>query len=174
MIVHWSFTADDPPRVARVLAEILGGEIVEPPVPPYVEGGLWVCLFDEVGTLVEVGPRNLVWTPDEKMPTVEVLTEEPPPQYSYNHTLWRSAIGVDRIRELAEAEGWRTVYFDGPFKFQAVWIENHQYIEFAPADLLPYYSRIHGMGATKESLQDHNRRVGAAVLRHQEQGQGQD
>lgn len=167
MIVHWSFTADEPPRVAKVLAEILGGEIIEPPVPPYVEGGLWVCLFDEVGTLLEVGPRNVVWTPDDEMPTVEVLTEEPPPKYSYNHTLWRSAVGVDRIRELAEAEGWRTVYFEGPFTFQAVWIENHQYMEFAPPELLTSYSRIHGGSATKESLQAHNRAVGAAVRRQQ-------
>ncbi len=172
MLIHWSFTADDPPRVAKVLAEILGGEIVEPPSPPYIEGGLWVCLFDEVGTLLEVGPRRLVWTPDEVQPAVEILADEEPRKYTYNHTLWRSAVSADRIRELAEAEGWHTVFFDGPFKFQAVWIENHQYIEFVPDELLGYYTKIHGAGATKETLEAHNRRVGDAVAKLQANAEG--
>lgn len=168
MLIHWSFTANDPERVASVLAEILGGEVVQPPIPPYIEGGLWVCLFDEVGTLLEVGPRRLAWTPDDVQPAVEVLMDEDPPTYSYNHTLWRSAVGVDRVRELAEEQGWHTKFFDGPFKFQAVWIENHQYIEFVPDELLPYYTKIHGAGATKESLEKHNARVGEKVAELQQ------
>ncbi|GAB2458870.1 hypothetical protein [Jatrophihabitans fulvus] len=144
MLVHWSFNANDPAHVAPILAEILGGEVVRPPVPPYGPESVWVCLFDEIGTLVELAPSNVAWVPDDVATAVEKVMDEDVSTYTYNHTLWKSAVSVERIREICEAEGWHTRFFDGPFKFQGVWIENRQYVEFAPAELLPLYTSMFG------------------------------
>lgn len=159
MLIHWSFAADDPALVADTLAELLGGEVVEPPVPPYSPGAKWVCLFNEWGTLLEVAPRNAAWVPDPEgvAPAVETLLPGyTPPAYTYNHTLWKAAVSKERIVEVATKLGWKTVFFDGPFKFQAIWVENHQYLELCPPDLLHYYTDVFGPGASKEKLEAHN------------------
>lgn len=157
MIRHWSFAAHDPEKVAYALAEIVGGEVVEPPVPPYSPGAKWVCTFDEFGSMIEVGPRRAVWVPDELATAVETLSVEEPRQFTYNHALVRSAVPVERVREIAEANGWHTAFFDGPFKFQAVWVEGNQYVEFVPDDLVPYYEKLFGTAGSKEQLEAHNK-----------------
>lgn len=164
MLIHWSFAADDPAPVAEALAEMLGGEVVEPPVPPYSPGAKWVCLFNEWGTLLEVAPRNAAWVPDDVAPAVETLMDEPPTQYTYNHTLWKCAVSVERIREICAEKGWHTRYFDGPFKFQGVWIENHQYIELVPQELLPLYQNIFGADSSKEKLEAINQGRGRTYV----------
>lgn len=157
MILHWSFNAHDPETVANAIAEIIGGEVVEPPIPPYSPGAKWVCTFDEMGSMIEVGPYNAIWTPDEVASAVEIVTDEEPREFTYNHILCRSVLSVEEIKAIADRHGWHTRFFDGPFKFQAVWFENHQYIEFATDDLVPLYQKVFGKGASKEGLEDHNK-----------------
>ncbi|MGW4773485.1 hypothetical protein ACWEO2_36305 [Nocardia sp. NPDC004278] len=157
MILHWSFAVDDPETVANALAEIVGGEVVEPPIPPYSPGAKWICTFDEFGSMIEVAPRRAVWVPDEVASAVETLSEEEPRRYTYNHALIRSAVSIDRVREIAERHGWHTRFHDGPFKFQGIWVENHQYVEFASDDLVPLYQKIFGSASSKDQLESHNR-----------------
>lgn len=156
MLHHWSFNAEDPDKVAAVLAEIMGGSVIVPPIPPYEEGARWVCLFDGHGTMIEVGPIDACKYPDES--GLATIKEVPgsTQQYSYNHALCGAAVSFERIRELADREGWPTAYFDGPFKFQGLWIEGRQYIEFATADVLKQYTDIFG-DTTAEKLDAHNR-----------------
>jgi hypothetical protein len=140
---HWTFTADNVQNVAAVMAEILGGEVVIPPRPPWSEDSLWVCLFDEFGTMLEVAPTGSVWVPHDVLPAAEERMENPP-QYSYNHTFWDSAVSFERIREICAEQGWRTVFLDGNIKFQGVWVENHTFVEFCPKDYLGLYTKIYG------------------------------
>lgn len=156
MLHHWSFNADDPTHVAEVLAEIMGGHVIVPPVPPYEEGARWVCLFDEHGTMIEVGPIDACKYPNED--ALATIKEIPgsTQQFSYNHALCSAVVSFDRIREIADQEGWPTSYFDGPFKFQGLWIEGRQYIEFATADVLKDYTDLFG-NTTPEALDAHNR-----------------
>lgn len=156
MLHHWSFNADDPDNVAAVLAEIMGGHVIVPPIPPYEEGARWVCLFDDHGTMIEVGPIDACKFPTED--GLATIKEVPgsTQQYSYNHALCGAAVSFDRIREIAEEQGWVTSYFDGPFKFQGLWIEGRQYIEFANAEVLKQYTDLFG-ATTPEELDAHNR-----------------
>ena len=56
MLFHLSIDADRPEHVARVLAELWGGEAL--PFPPVIEGS-WVAMAgDDRGTIVEVYPRG--------------------------------------------------------------------------------------------------------------------
>ncbi|MGW8814373.1 hypothetical protein [Gordonia terrae] len=158
MIHHWSFNANDPQRVVEVLAEIMGGHVIKPPIPPYEEGARWLCMLDEYGTMIEVGPIDACKYPNaDWLATIEAVPGSTQ-QYSYNHALCSAAIPLEQVREIAEREGWPTSFFDGPFKFQGVWIESRQYIEFASPDVLKDYTDLFGSNITAEALNAHNRR----------------
>jgi hypothetical protein len=155
MLRHWTFTADDPQNVANVLAEIFDGEVVEPPRPPWGPDTLWVCMFDEVGTMLEIAPTGSAWVPSDVAPAVETRLDEPIPRYSFNHTFWDCAVSFERLREICEEQGWRTYFQDGiRMKFQAVWVENRTFLELCPKDMIHLYEGVYGT-AGRDSIKEY-------------------
>ncbi len=137
MIAHVSIPADDPKHVARVLAEIMGGEAMF--FPP---GGAdtWMAWSGDSAVELEIVPRGGVmargadgghWL--ERASAAPRATE--------SHV----AIGVDRqpeeIMAIAEREGWPTGRYNrgGFFNLVEVWLEGAYLVEFlGPQDVADY------------------------------------
>src|SRR6185369_5773553 len=61
-IHHFTIPARDPERVARVIAELLGGKVIPLPKPP---GTLIVYAGDADGSLIEIMPASTRGGPDD-------------------------------------------------------------------------------------------------------------
>jgi hypothetical protein len=154
MLRHTSFTVDDPANVANVLAEILGGTVEVPARPPYGPDSLFVCLWDEHGTLIELAPTGSAWVPNGQALPVETRIEDLVSQRSYVHSFWDAAVSFDRIREICAEQGWPYYITDQKIKIAIVWIESHRYIEFCPTEHLGAYLEIYG-SAGKDKFKDY-------------------
>src|SRR5277367_401964 len=80
MLIHASIPADEPERVARVIAELWRGTCA--PFPP-VPGVFIARADDERGTQVEVGPRGRVGAPGPE--AVELRDNPAKSDYSEVH-----------------------------------------------------------------------------------------
>jgi hypothetical protein len=144
MLRHTSFAVNDPALVAEVLAEILGGTVELPARPPYGPESLFVCLWDEHGTLIELAPTGTAWVPNDQALPVETKLDELVAQRDYVHSFWDAVVSFDRIREICDQHGWPCYVTDQRIKIAIVWIESHRYIEFCPAEHLAAYLEIYG------------------------------
>lgn len=158
MLLHLSFTARDIDRVASVLAELLGATVVDCPSPPFPAGSRYVCCFDEQGTMVEVLPAGTTYQPGHGG-APRTIAGEPGAAASAVHGLFSTSLTLDRIRSIAEREGWPCSLVDtGRFKVMAVWLEGTQLIELSTPELLPDYVALYGTGG-REALDPFLREV---------------
>ena len=162
MLRHTSFTVNDPVLVADVLAEILGGTVEVPARPPYGPESLFVCLWDEHGTLIELAPTGTAWVPNDQALPIETRVDGLVAQRHYVHSFWDAAVSFDRIREICAQHGWPCYVTDQKIKIAIVWIEGHRYIEFCPAEHLAAYLEIYG-AAGKDGFQAYVAEREAAV-----------
>src|SRR5579862_3390208 len=136
-IAHASLPADNPERVARVLADIMKGEAL--PFPP---GGseMWIAWSGDGKIELEVGPRgsDLKRSPDG-------VIWSPPDPAKERPTEWHLAIGVDRaaneVIEIASTAGWPAARYSrrGFFHVVEVWVEGAFMLEFLdPVDTADY------------------------------------
>jgi hypothetical protein len=128
MIFHVSIDADDPRRVARVLAELWGG--VATPFPPVIEGS-WVALAgDDRNSLIEVYPRGTELV--EAMGDADSFgVRGAPNKRSATHIAIASALEDDAIYAIALREGWPAKYRKrgGAFGIIELWLEGSRMIE---------------------------------------------
>jgi hypothetical protein len=142
LIAHASIPSDNPGKAARVLAEIMGGEVT--PFPP---GGpdSFMAWSSDGKTFLEVIPRGrlLRLGADE--------AEYRPGDDTLHHsTEMHLAICVERseadILEIAERAGWPTRSCDrgnGTFQLVEVWVDGVFLIEFLdPAQARGYQERV--------------------------------
>ncbi|HVY88602.1 MAG TPA: hypothetical protein VG942_07020 [Hyphomonadaceae bacterium] len=141
MIAHCSIPADDPKKVAAVLAEIMGGEAVRfPPGGPdaykaWSGDGLIDLEVVKRGSLICYGAEQAQWRP---MPTSQTLSEV------------HVAIAVDRpeheVIAIARKAGWPARHCErgnGYFSLAEVWVEGSFMIEFMdPAQTRIYRERV--------------------------------
>ena len=148
IIAHASIPADDPANVAKVLAEILGGEAVRfPPAGPHA----WMAWAGDSSIDLEIVPRGNVITygADEGGWTPHGGRQRP----SECHL----AICVDRPEAetiaIAQRAGWTARHCErggGVFNLAEVWVENTFMIEFLdPAQTKLYKERINLEGAKR-------------------------
>ncbi|MFM7425618.1 MAG: hypothetical protein ACKO7W_11605 [Elainella sp.] len=150
MIHHISLSAQEPLRVAQVLAELWNGQLT--PFPPH-PGSYAVFSLDQVGSLIEVYPLGTelrpgaadqqvnfsqVDLPDRQIP---LRTASPVSPYSASHAAISVPVSRDRIFEIAARENWRAVHCnrDGAFEVIEFWVENRLLLELLPPDLAPKY-----------------------------------
>ncbi len=130
MLFHASIPADDPERVARVIAEVWRGESMPfPPVP-----GIYVAFAnDDRGSEIEVGPRGFEGFPDES--EVGFRRNVSPSPYSEAHLLLGTPLSADEVLAIAKREGWIARICDrgGMFKLVEFWMEDKFMIEFVTA-----------------------------------------
>lgn len=140
MLFHISVEADEPQRVARALAEIMGGEAM--PFPPVAEGS-WVALAgDERGTMVEVYPRGT-----ELSPTEEGAIGVPGAhrRKSSVHFAMATSLTQEQVLDICRREGWPAHYFRRVDKFGLIeiWVEGCLMIEvLTPAMQREYLDTI--------------------------------
>ena len=140
MLFHLSFCAHEPGRVARVLAEILGAEVVKAPSPPFDDGSLFICCGDDRGTMIALEPWGVTYRPGPNQMTTMPRGAAAAPEHNAFHGLFMARVSKERILEIAGREGWPAAQVpNGPFDVINVWLEGTQLVEFTTPELYPAY-----------------------------------
>ncbi len=138
MIFHASIPADDTARVARVLAEILGGQDL--PFPPWPQSRMVFSGLDETSS-VEVIPRDRPFTQGE------TDTQPGGRANEAGASAWHLLVGTTRAVEdvlaIAAREGWRALVCSrgGMFDVIELWVENAIMLEVVTAEMQADYRR---------------------------------
>jgi len=155
MIHHVSIPAREPERVARVLAELLGG-YAGPFIGPMP--GAWVVYQEDgFGTGIEVYDERTMLVPAQGDAMGETQLGEPPEAVAFHALI---SVKADRatIERIGAREGWRTRHFwRGPpgrrlFELYEFWVENRVMLEIVTEDMLQSYVRIANGRAQSELL----------------------
>lgn len=156
MINHISIAAENPEKVAGVLAELWGGMAI--PFPP-CPGGYIVLANDGRGSGVEVTPINTILVPGEGLPpeegfNAETLTEEYEakfvqsdfaPPYVATHLNISTSLSEAEVKEIARREGWRVLTCNrdrGLFQLIEIWIEDRFMLEVMTPEQTKRYVEI--------------------------------
>lgn len=136
MLYHVSIEADDPCRVAAVLAEIFGGFAA--PFPSVIDGS-WVALADDDrGTMIEVYPRGtqLHRGADGAFGMLGAHRRHNP-----THMAMATQLGIEQIYAIAEREGWPVKYCRRADRFGVIelWIEDCQMVEILTPEMQREY-----------------------------------
>ena len=155
MINHISIAANDPKKVADVLAEIWDGVVY--PFPPAGPGAYIVLADDGRGTAVEVTPAGTVLVPGEGLPDENDLNAETEshearfiqselrPRYVATHLNINTEKSIDEIREIAKRENWRVLVANrdrGLFQLIELWVENTFMLEVMTPEMTQRYVEI--------------------------------
>lgn len=128
MLFHMSIAADDPERVARVIAEFWGGTVRR--FPPISDNG-WIALaHDERGTCLEVYPAGTVLR--ETAGDADCHGEPAGvDRFSPTHGAIATDLDEDAVLAIAVREGWPAKYRKrgGMFGVIELWIEGRQMVE---------------------------------------------
>jgi hypothetical protein len=138
-LIHASIPADDPKRVAEVLAEMMGGEAL--PFPP-VENG-WMAWSGDGSVDLEVVPRGHLLHRGEEEGAWLRISE--PQRLSEVHL----AISVDKpaaeIIAIAAKAGWPARICsrgNGFFELVEVWVEGVFMLEMLDPTQTAHYERV--------------------------------
>jgi hypothetical protein len=149
-IAHASIPADDPRRVAEVLAEIMNGEAMR--FPPAGEDG-WMAWSGDGQIELEISRRGLAVTHGETQ--AEWRSDGIARRLSEVHL----AICVDRpadeILAIARRAGWPARHCDrgeGIFQLTEVWIEGAFMIEVLDPAQTAHYRKVVTPGSWKRYL----------------------
>lgn len=107
MLFHVSIEADNPRRVAEIVAELWGGAAA--PFPP-VTPGSWIALAgDDRGTAIEFYPRG---TEIHEVPGDHDATglRVAPRRNNATHFAMATKLGQDEVLAIARREGWPAKY----------------------------------------------------------------
>jgi len=138
MLFHLSIDADDPRRVAQVIAELWGG--VASPFPPVIAGS-WIAMAgDDRNTAVEVYPRGteLVEAAGDADAVGAIGRNG---RHSSTHFAMATAMGVEQVLAVARREGWPAKYRKrgGAFGVLELWIEGSRMIEVLTPEMQAEY-----------------------------------
>lgn len=138
MIFHTSIPADEPERVAKVLAEIWKGEAL--PFPPW-PGAFVAMAGDARNTTAEVYPRGQVIAPGEGEAMAHPQADPAPSRLSGFHMAIATERTVEEILAIGAREGWRAVRCNrgGVFDVIELWIENVLMVEVLTAEMQADY-----------------------------------
>ncbi|MCH7950564.1 MAG: hypothetical protein IH875_08845 [Candidatus Dadabacteria bacterium] len=128
MIHHVSIEADDPMKVATVIAKLMGGRAREG--FPF-KHSCTAFSGDKYGTMVECWQRGKVVTiPKSGAGKFEINDCVTPQKYHAFHTALSVELEDNEIMEIAKEAGWETaVRPNGLFSVVEVWIENRLLLE---------------------------------------------
>ena len=142
-IHHISIPAHDPDRVARVLAELLGGRVIPMPHP---HGSLLVYAGDGDGTAIEVWPATLrgVVGRHELAPRADLPLPEGWPHHAF---ITSEACEPAQILAVFRREGWIAEHVhngppEGGFSLVRGWLENHSSIEIGGRAMRDQYEQF--------------------------------
>ncbi len=137
MLHHLSIPAREPERVARVLADLLGGDVTEfGPLP-----GSWIAWArDECGTAIDCLPVGTELRPGDGADPARFDVADRPSPYGATHAALSVDRSEDEIRAIAERAGWRALSCDrGSFRVVEVWVENAVMLELLTPEMAADY-----------------------------------
>lgn len=129
MLFHASIPADDPERVARVIAELWRGSVT--PFPP-CPGAFMAWANDERRTVIDVFPRGRQHVPAPGQFELRAATDASP--HSEAHVALGTRVSADEILAIAKREGWLAQRSErgGLFSVVELWVENKFLLELLP------------------------------------------
>lgn len=138
MLFHVSIDADNPKRIAQVIAELWGG----PAMPfPAVIPGSWIAMAgDARNTLIEVYPRGTELTRAEgEGDAYGVLGTNS--RKSATHFAMATPMGIEPVIAIAKREGWPIKYCKrgGAFGVLELWMEGTRMIEVLTPEMQQEY-----------------------------------
>ena len=141
MIHHISVAARDPRRVAGVLAELWQTRAL--PFPP-VEGAYIVISDDGRGTAIEVVPLGAELMPGEGGEPAQSALKAGGSPYTSTHAALSVPLSRERVREIAEREGWQAGEFvrGGVFEVIEFWVEGRLLLELLAPDMAQGYLNV--------------------------------
>lgn len=130
MLFHASIPADEPERVARVIAELWRGEVL--PFPPFPDAFV-VLAGDERRTVLDVYPRGREHEPAPGEYVVRV--NRTPSPHSEVHLAIGTVLAEDDVLAVARREGWLAQRSGrgGLFAVVEFWVENKFLLEVLTA-----------------------------------------
>jgi hypothetical protein len=136
MIHHISIDAQNPERVASVLAEIWQGQVFKFLIP----GSYLVIPFDSYGTHVVVFKQGDAWVPGAESAQIR---QTAPANLVAIHAAISVPATQPQIEQIGQREGWRVLTRKRgdvvPFSAIEFWVENRILFEFLPPEFLPQY-----------------------------------
>lgn len=129
MLFHVSLAADDPKQVARVFAEIMGGEAQS---FPFVGQGSWVALTgDERGTMIEIYPRGLDMHPAPGPREDAIGVPGAAHRFTPTHIAIATPWSREAVFAIGDREGWPVKHCRRGGKFDVIelWVEGCQLVE---------------------------------------------
>ena len=151
MINHVSFNAHDPAGVAAALGEILGGVPIASPSPPFEHGSMFLCFFDDDGSMFEISPFGTAY----RRGAEEATSFESEPAMTETagcHINITSPVPLEEIEAICARVGWPCGLVDnGPFKVFNIWVEGRYLIEVMAPSMLADYLATFGPG-NREAL----------------------
>jgi len=138
MIFHFSIDAEQPERVARVLAGLWACEAY--PFAPVGRGSWIVISEDDKASAIEIYQRGVTLYPGEGADPVRERMI-PSPSNVAMHFAIATALSEADVCALGAREGWRTVRQSrgGRFHVIEMWIENRIMIEVLTAEMQAEY-----------------------------------
>lgn len=142
MLHHLSITAEEPEVVAKVFAELTGGQYGR--FAPHK--GSWYVKTNEEGNIgLEVYPLGTELHPNPAAASdpraVPEFHENPdPPRHSGTHVALSVQRSEAEVLEIVRRAGWEATSGDrGPFRLIDVWVENRILFEILPPPMAKEY-----------------------------------
>ena len=137
MIIHASIPADDPARVARVIAELWRGDSF-----PFLAGTFIAMAGDDRGSQIEVAKRGNEIVPAETEMAFQV--NKSPSAHTEVHLNIQTPLSVDEALAIAKREGWTARVCDrgGSFKVIEFWLENKFMLELMTEEETKRYRNV--------------------------------
>ncbi len=138
MLHHLSISADNPARVAQVLAEVCNGKVA--PFPPH-PGSYMAITMDEYGTMIEVYPTETELMPGFGAEQVTFSNNAFASPFTATHIALSVPLSQEQIERIAAREGWRAVRCnrDGFFDVIEFWVENTLMVELLTPQMAAKY-----------------------------------
>jgi hypothetical protein len=137
MLLHVSIPADEPERVAKAIAAVVQGTVLEfPPVP----GAFMVWFGTAQRMIIEINPRG-----HEHVPAANQFGIRPnptPSPYSEGHVAIAAPLSAESVLAIGAREGWLAQRSDrgGLFSVVELWLENKFLLEVVPDEERLNYS----------------------------------
>ncbi|MEZ4297986.1 MAG: hypothetical protein R3B70_23720 [Polyangiaceae bacterium] len=132
-IHHFSISAVEPERVARALAEILGGRVWAFPAHA---GSFMATTGGPLDVGIEVYPLGVELVQDSATKQVTFERSAAPSRHTATHAAISVPATTATIESIAEREGWTAQRVQrGPFDFVEFWVENRVMLELFASDI---------------------------------------
>jgi hypothetical protein len=130
MLFHASIPADEPERVARIIAELWRGQVL--PFPPF-PGAFMAWSGDDRRTVIDVYPRGREHVPAPR--EFGVRTNPAPSTHSESHLALGVVLAAAEVLAIAKRERWLAQVSNrgGLFNVVEFWLENKFLLELLPA-----------------------------------------